>query len=275
MSEQRRLAYLQAMGIDVWVPRRAGTRDSHSLSPSFEKRDKGGISEARSILSRAPVTGPAATGPQPRVPLQPFRAPISPDADIAELDWDVLKSRVAACTLCSLHTTRTQTVFGVGSQTADWLFIGEAPGADEDRQGEPFVGRAGQLLNNMLRAIGLSREQVYIANILKCRPPKNRDPRPEEARACEPYLKRQIDLLHPKIIIALGRIAAQNLLNTDTPIGQMRGKRYVYADTNIPLLVTYHPAYLLRSPAEKRKAWEDLLLARKLVDESNANVVQR
>jgi DNA polymerase len=145
------------------------------------------------------------------------------------------------------------------------LFIGEAPGAEEDRQGEPFVGRAGQLLNNMLLAIGLRREQVYIANVLKCRPPKNRDPRPEEAQACEPYLKRQIDLLRPKVIVALGRIAAQNLLKTDTPIGKMRGRTYVYADTSIPLLVTYHPAYLLRSPAEKRKAWEDLMLAQKVV----------
>jgi DNA polymerase len=153
------------------------------------------------------------------------------------------------------------------------LFIGEAPGADEDRQGEPFVGRAGQLLNNMLRAIDLSREQVYIANILKCRPPKNRDPKPEEAHTCEPYLKRQVDLLRPKVIIALGRTAAQNLLNTDTPIGRMRGKKYMYADTSIPVLVTYHPAYLLRSPGEKRKAWQDLVLAQKLVHEKFANTI--
>jgi uracil-DNA glycosylase family 4 len=238
VNRHERDAYLHAMGIDVWVPRRPV--DSLAAGPP-----------RATVIELGRQTAPIA--------------PVPPAAEVPLLDWDALKSQVAACTLCGLHATRTQTVFGVGSRTADWLFIGEAPGAEEDRQGEPFVGRAGQLLNNMLLAIGLRREQVYIANVLKCRPPKNRDPRPEEAQACEPYLKRQIDLLRPKVIVALGRIAAQNLLKTDTPIGKMRGRTYVYADTSIPLLVTYHPAYLLRSPAEKRKAWEDLMLAQKVV----------
>ncbi|MFQ5487995.1 MAG: uracil-DNA glycosylase family protein [Gammaproteobacteria bacterium] len=183
------------------------------------------------------------------------------DDDIASLDWNALEARVAACTKCDLHKSRTQTVFGVGSREARWLIVGEAPGADEDRQGEPFVGRAGQLLNEMLLAIGFKREEVYIANILKCRPPNNRDPRPEEVASCEPYLKRQVALLQPDIILAVGRIAAQNLLKTDTRIGAMRGRLYSYGETGIPVVVTYHPAYLLRSPKEKRKVWEDLKFA--------------
>jgi DNA polymerase len=184
--------------------------------------------------------------------------------DVAGLEWEALKARVRDCTLCELHKTRTQTVFGVGNEQAEWLVVGEAPGADEDRQGEPFVGRAGQLLNEMLLAIGLRREQVYIANILKCRPPQNRDPRPEEVVCCEPYLRRQVALIEPRIILAVGRIAAQNLLKTDARIGALRGKSFTYADTDIPVVVTYHPAYLLRSPQEKRKAWDDLQLARRM-----------
>lgn len=178
--------------------------------------------------------------------------------------WENLRAQVAACTLCELHKGRTQTVFGVGDVNADWMIIGEAPGRDEDLQGEPFVGRAGQLLNSMLYAIGLRREQVFIANILKCRPPDNRDPRPEEVACCEPYLKQQIAMIKPKIILAVGRIAAQNLLKVGTPIGKMRGIRYEYPGSNIPVVVTYHPAYLLRSPREKRKAWQDLQLAVKI-----------
>ena len=191
-------------------------------------------------------------------------------SDVATLDWDALRSRVSGCCACELHTSRTQTVFGVGNHTADWLVIGEAPGADEDKQGEPFVGRAGQLLNAMLLACGLKREQVYIANILKCRPPNNRDPRPEEVVSCEPYLMRQIELIQPKLILAVGRIAAQNLLQCDTPIGKLRGQVHHFRDTGIPLVATYHPAYLLRSPAEKRKAWQDLQLAMRTVDEPSA-----
>jgi len=168
---------------------------------------------------------------------------------------------VLQCTKCPLHLTRTQGVFGVGPKRADWLVIGEAPGAEEDRRGEPFVGAAGQLLDAMLRAIGLDRAtNVYIANMLKSRPPGNRDPKPEEIAACLPYLQRQIELLRPKIMLAVGRIAAQSLLGTQAPLGRLRGEVHRFGDT--PLVVTYHPAYLLRTPAEKRKAWEDLKFAR-------------
>ncbi len=182
--------------------------------------------------------------------------------------WSTLQNNVSACQQCELHRGRKQTVFGVGDHNADWLIIGEAPGAEEDRQGEPFVGRAGKLLNSMLLACGLQREQVFITNILKCRPPNNRDPKPEEVAACSSYLREQIDLIQPKIILAVGRIAAQNLLQTDTPIGKMRGQQYQYADTEIPVVVTYHPAYLLRSPREKRKAWQDLQLAIQVYQET-------
>jgi len=186
----------------------------------------------------------------PHVPLEPG------------IDWEPLRERVAACTACELCKTRTQTVFGVGNQRAEWLVIGEAPGAEEDRQGEPFVGRAGQLLNAMLLAIGLPRETVFIANILKCRPPGNRDPRPEEVARCLPFLQAQIALLKPKIMLAVGRIAAQNLLATDAPLARLRGKLHRFGEAGTPLVITYHPAYLLRTPSDKRKAWEDLKFAR-------------
>jgi DNA polymerase len=175
--------------------------------------------------------------------------------------WSELEARVARCTQCSLHETRTQTVFGAGNRQADWLLVGEAPGADEDRQGEPFVGRAGLLLNEMLRAAGYHRKEVYIANILKCRPPGNRNPRPDEIRCCHGHLQQQIDLLQPRLMLALGGIAAHNLLGTDTPVGKLRGTLHHYGDSRIPLVVTYHPAYLLRSPLEKRKVWADLQFA--------------
>jgi len=201
--------------------------------------------------------------------------PQKTDGEIIELDqmaepkvWQALREQVAGCTQCELHRGRKQTVFGVGARDADWMVVGEAPGAEEDRQGEPFVGRAGKLLNAMLEAIGLRRSQVYIANILKCRPPNNRDPRPEEVALCENYLKNQIELIQPKVILAVGRIAAQNLLKVDTPIGRMRGQCYQYPGSDIPLVVTYHPAYLLRKPGEKRKSWQDLQLAMQIYQKS-------
>ena len=181
-------------------------------------------------------------------------------------DWAALRQAVATCSRCALHETRTQTVFGVGRADADWLFIGEAPGEQEDLCGEPFVGRAGQLLDEMIRALGLEREQVFIANILKCRPPKNRDPSSQESEACEPFLVEQVRMVAPKIIVAVGRIAAQNLLKTQTPIGKLRGTIHDYE--GIPVVVTYHPAYLLRSQTEKRRAWEDLKLARRIAAET-------
>ena len=172
-----------------------------------------------------------------------------------------LQELVSVCQRCRLHSSRKQTVFGTGKTDADWMFIGEAPGAEEDRQGLPFVGRAGQLLNAMLKAINLTRDQVYIANVLKCRPPDNRDPQGVEVKECEPFLHQQVDRIQPKIIVAMGRFAAQSLLKTTRPINELRGQRFCYGDTGIPLIVTYHPAYLLRSPIEKRKAWSDLLFA--------------
>lgn len=182
------------------------------------------------------------------------------------MDWDALRATVAACERCPLHASRTNTVFGVGDPAADWLFVGEAPGAQEDRQGEPFVGRAGQLLNAMLQAAGRSRAEVYIANVLKCRPPNNRDPSPAEAAQCAPYLRRQIALIRPRVIVALGRVAAQRLLGVDTPLGRLRGQVHEWQTETgtVPVVVTYHPAYLLRSPQEKRKAWEDLRLVKKV-----------
>jgi len=185
------------------------------------------------------------------------------------LDWDSLREKVASCTRCSLHQSRTQTVFGVGSQSADWMIIGEAPGAEEDRRGEPFVGRAGKLLDEMLRAVHLSRDSVFIANILKCRPPNNRDPSAEETASCRGYLARQIELVSPKIIVAVGRIAAQLLLETDAPLGSLRGQKHQLGHGQVPVIVTYHPAYLLRSPTQKRKAWQDLCLARKVMEEQS------
>ena len=182
------------------------------------------------------------------------------------MSWDELRDSVTRCTRCELSTSRTNTVFGVGNPNADWLIVGEAPGAEEDRRGEPFVGRAGKLLDEMLRAIGESRESVFIANILKCRPPNNRDPKPQEASSCRPYLQRQIELVQPKIVLAVGRIAAQNLLDSKEPVGRMRGRAHDL--DGIPLVVTYHPAYLLRSPSQKSKSWRDLCLATRLATEA-------
>ncbi len=217
--EQQRRAYLEALGIDVWVP-----RDQADPDPEIEES----------------------------------AVPASSDG----VGWPELRDAVTACTRCALHEGRTQTVFGVGNENADWMIIGEAPGAEEDRRGEPFVGRAGKLLDEMLRAVGQAREKVFIANILKCRPPNNRDPKPDESAQCRGYLERQIQLVQPRIIIAVGRIAAQLLLDTDTPVGRLRGKTHALGDT--PLVVTYHPAYLLRSPSQKRKSWNDLLLAKRV-----------
>ncbi len=187
------------------------------------------------------------------------------DVSSERADWRELEQNVSQCRKCELAQTRIQTVFGVGNQQADLLIIGEAPGDQEDQQGEPFVGRGGKLLTSMLQSIGLEREDIYIANILKCRPPKNRDPLPCEVECCTPYLQKQITLLQPKIMVAVGRIAAQFLLETKEALGRLRGKIYHYGEQQTPLIVTYHPAYLLRSPKEKSKAYEDLLRVQKLL----------
>jgi DNA polymerase len=218
----RRLQYLEALEIDAWTPR-------------------GGFARTAQLIATPPGNGAAG-------------------ADTAS--WDELAAQVRSCTRCGLHATRTQTVFGVGNRRAELMVIGEAPGADEDAQGEPFVGRAGQLLNSILRGMGWPRETVFIANVLKCRPPGNRDPAPEEAASCRPYLQAQIDLVQPRMLLAVGRIAAQNLLATETPIGKLRGHVHRFGAGGIPLIVTYHPAYLLRSPGEKRKVWSDMKLLR-------------
>jgi DNA polymerase len=225
----RREQYLQALGVDIWQ-----ARGAPAASAAIEAAKASDATEADS----ASDTGDAAQA------------------------WQSLRAEVALCMRCELCRTRTQTVFGVGDKRAQLLVIGEAPGAEEDRQGEPFVGRAGQLLNSMLRAAGSPRENVYIANVLKCRPPGNRDPRPDEVASCLPYLHRQVELLQPLLILAVGRIAAQNLLATDTPIGRLRGQVHRFGVSGRPLIVTYHPAYLLRSPSEKRKAWVDLKFVR-------------
>jgi DNA polymerase len=236
VTDARRLACLEAMGVDVYVRR--------SLPPA---------SAATGSLP-APETSAASATPMPPAPPGPEAA----------LDWEALQAAVSSCTRCALAGTRTQTVFGVGNPKARWMFIGEAPGAEEDKRGEPFVGRAGQLLTAMLKAIGFKREDVYIANVLKCRPPGNRDPRPEEAAHCRGYLDRQIELVAPALVIAVGRIAAQNLLATDAPLARLRGRVHALGPRGWPLVVTYHPAYLLRSPGEKRKAWQDLLFAKQV-----------
>ena len=224
-----RLQYLEAMGVDVWVPR-APVQIVHPLSSDLVTSND------------------------------------EPEAQASATDnWDELQAEVADCTKCALCTTRTQTVFGSGNKQADWMLVGEAPGQHEDEQGLPFVGNAGLLLTEMLRAIGLTREEVFITNILKCRPPNNRDPLAGEVESCHDYLQRQQKLIQPKIILAVGRIAAQTLLKTGEPLSRLRGKVHIF--NNTPVVVVYHPAYLLRSLPEKRKAWLDLQLAIQTVKE--------
>ena len=197
---------------------------------------------------------------QPSVEIEAQEADEMHSPKSGDLGWEELKLAVSGCRQCSLAESRTNTVFGTGSVDADLLIVGEAPGADEDRAGEPFVGRAGGLLTQMLAAIGLTREEVFIANILKCRPPGNRNPSPEEALACRPWLERQIATIKPKLILSVGGVSATNLLQTDTAVGQLRGKIHSLGDERIPLIVTYHPAYLLRKPSEKAKSWQDMKL---------------
>ncbi|HIF20097.1 MAG TPA: uracil-DNA glycosylase [Gammaproteobacteria bacterium] len=188
-----------------------------------------------------------------------LRPSIKPDyKSSSETNWVELEKEVSNCKDCELHKTRTQTVFGCGNEQSDWLFIGEAPGKDEDLKGEPFVGRAGRLLNEVIFSLNLKREDVYIANILKCRPPNNRDPSQDEIQSCTTYLQQQIKMISPKIIIAVGRVAAQHLLNTDLTMAKLRGTVHSYGSKSIPLITIYHPAYLLRSPSQKHKVWSDL-----------------
>jgi len=243
----RRALILQELGLwPAWVPReRAGAASDATLD----------------------ATSDATSGAAPDALLE--SGPGSRAERIARMDWPALKEAARTCTACPLHARRKQAVFGVGDEQADWLFVGEGPGAEEDARGEPFVGQAGRLLDNMLAAIGLQRgRDVYVGNVVKCRPPGNRVPEPSEAAACEPFLLRQMALIQPRLIVALGKTAASNLLRTDASIASLRGRLHDFRGT--PLLVTYHPAYLLRNLADKSKAWEDLCLAREVMQRLKA-----
>ena len=237
--DARQRAMLAEMGVRVWAPKPAPAKAPAVVAPE-----------------PAPVAAPA---PVPAPPAQTRAA-----SPVATLDWPELREAVASCQACGLCQGRTNTVFGVGDEQTDWMVVGEAPGENEDLQGEPFVGAAGQLLDNMLKAVGRSRsgqgaQGAYIANVLKCRPPANRNPQPDEVAQCEPYLARQVALIKPKVIVAMGRFAVQALLKTSEPIGRLRGQVHHYE--GVPVIVTYHPAYLLRTPTDKGKAWADLCLA--------------
>jgi uracil-DNA glycosylase family 4 len=249
---ERQVAMLGEMGIRVWSTPEAAGAPAAAAAAAVAAPAHHGTPE--SPLSRG--TGPAPVQAEPGLPL----------ANVDTLGWPELREFVAGCTACKLCTGRKQTVFGVGNERAHWMIVGEAPGEQEDQQGEPFVGKSGQLLDNMLRAVGLTRSeapaeaQVYIANTVKCRPPGNRNPEPAELAQCEPYLIRQIALVQPRIILAMGRFAVQSLLRSTEPIGRLRGRVHQYQ--GVPLVVTYHPAYLLRNPEDKARAWDDLCLAR-------------
>lgn len=254
MDERLRREYLKAMGVTVWE-----RRDLIQVTEFFEESPP---SPAVSVPRTEPAHQPTNPSPHSMGERENTQAA---SASYASLDWDALSQRVKHCTACGLRAGCIQTVFGVGNPQAELLVIGEAPGADEDRQGEPFVGRAGQLLNAMLLAMGFKREEVFIANILKCRPPSNRDPEAAEALQCEPFLLRQIELIQPRVILSAGRISAQNLLKTDIAVGKLRGRVHHFGAQQIPLVVTYHPAYLLRSPEQKAKSWDDLQLTLSLL----------
>lgn len=268
-ADQQR--YLRAMGVDVYLPR---ARQASDPQATTQPR----VQQPEPAYAPVPVLSEPAAAPAPVTAPQPVGSTLTPesasaDVAVAAMDWGELAAKVKDCHDCGLRDGCTQTVFGVGPADARLLVVGEAPGADEDAQGEPFVGRAGKLLDEMLFAIGHARrpaqgqQGVYIANVVKCRPPKNRDPKPDEAAACKPYLERQIALLKPHAILAVGRIAAQLLMDTDQPIGKLRGTLQRYGDAAIPLVVTYHPAYLLRSPREKRKVWGDLCVLREQLEQ--------
>jgi DNA polymerase len=247
------------------------------LTPTWRRRDSGAVPAAAgaSVLLESVAPKPLALrepGPRAAPTLAPEQDATARAARIAALSWDEFAGDVDACAACGLCKTRNRSVPGLGDVDAEWLFVGEAPGAEEDARGEPFVGQAGRLLDNMLAALGMARgRNVYIANVLKCRPPNNRTPEPSEAEACRPYLERQVEMLRPKLIVALGKSAASLLLGTDATIASLRGRVHRYRGA--PLIVTYHPAYLLRNLPDKAKAWEDMLLARRTVAASPDNSV--
>jgi DNA polymerase len=280
---ERQRAMLQEMGVRLFEPPAAtGTATDESAAQD----------DVVEAAVRCEVEEPGAGSPTPAVALvddrraqrpshiPPVAGPVyiaggpGDGRDVRSMDWPTLRAAVAECRACELCQTRRQTVFGVGNERAHWMIVGEAPGEQEDLRGEPFVGAAGQLLDRMLAAIGLTRgeappeRQVFIANTLKCRPPRNRNPQAEELARCEPFLQRQIALLRPRIILAMGRFAVQSLLRSDEPIGRLRGRVHEYQ--GVPLIVTYHPAYLLRNLVDKARAWDDLCLAAEVVDRGAA-----
>ncbi|MCK6425553.1 MAG: uracil-DNA glycosylase [Burkholderiaceae bacterium] len=301
MSERwppRRLAMLEAMGVPLRLPRMQAEVPQQAAAPPAApglgvRPVEAPVTAAAAPARAAPVAAepatprtaapvrpaePAVAPPRPAADARPVQSarpgPVAPPEATADgrrilgvesMDWPALREAVAGCRACGLCESRRQTVFGVGNERAEWMLVGEAPGEQEDRLGEPFVGKAGQLLDNMLRSIGLTRSeaeparQVYIANVLKCRPPANRNPQPQEVLQCEPFLKRQVELVSPRLILAMGRFAVQSLLGSQEPIGRLRGRVHQYH--GVPVIVTYHPAYLLRNPLDKARAWEDLCLA--------------
>ena len=264
---ERQHALLRGIGLRLWAPVPAAPPPAApAAAPARPAR---AAAVARSTADPLPPP-PAATAVAAPAMVPP---PATTGRDLGTLDWPALRLAVAECRACSLCQSRKQTVFGVGHRQAHWMIVGEAPGEQEDQQGEPFVGKAGQLLDRMLAALGLTRaedgaqpprQRVYIANTLKCRPPRNRNPAPAELASCEPFLVRQIELLQPRLILAMGRFAVQALLRSDEAIGKLRGRVHRYQ--GVPLVVTYHPAYLLRNPADKARAWEDLCLAAGVVE---------
>ncbi len=262
---ERQVAMLGEMGIRVW-----------SAPDAAAPAEPVGVPTARvSSTPSPPVSTPVLPLPsRDAASAPPHTEPGSRPEGIDSMGWPELRAAVAGCTACKLCTGRKQTVFGVGNERAHWMIVGEAPGEQEDLQGEPFVGKSGQLLDNMLRAVGLTRgdapaeQQVYIANTVKCRPPGNRNPEPAELAQCEPFLIRQIALVQPRIILAMGRFAVQSLLRSAEPIGRLRGRVHQYQ--GVPLVVTYHPAYLLRNPEDKSRAWDDLCLAREALQQPTA-----
>ncbi len=301
---ERQRAMLREIGIPAFWPVEPEAADAapSSLSSVAEVAARAdAVTPPATPMGRASEASPTAVGAAEPSPVRlapqtarptpaPVNAPVAPPnrraatsaevalgprpAGVDTMDWPALRAAVAGCQACSLSQSRAQTVFGVGHIEADWMIVGEAPGEQEDKQGEPFVGRAGELLDRMLEAVGLTRaeapatQQVFIANVLKCRPPANRNPLPQEVAQCEPYLLRQMALVQPRVVLAMGRFAVQSLLKSSEPLGKLRGR--VHQVQGVPVIVTYHPAYLLRSPADKALAWDDLCLAREVLMQSRA-----
>lgn len=267
LLDARQRAMLAEMGVRVWAPKPAPPAAPVEATPRAAADTPRDTPPPVAAASRP---APVAAAPAP--PASPVEAPEPAiPSHVDRMDWRELREAVAGCQACGLCKSRKNTVFGVGDVQTDWMIVGEAPGENEDLKGEPFVGAAGQLLDNMLRAVGRSRQGegaqgAYIANVLKCRPPANRNPQPEEVARCEPYLVRQVGLVKPKVIVAMGRFAVQSLLKTTEPIGRLRGRVHRYE--GVPVVVTYHPAYLLRTPGDKGKTWADLCLAMETMEQA-------